>query len=282
LGNVTAANNGRQRITDRFGVGSPEANLTMDRSVSQLVEDACRRWEAQREAAARREIPPRPTPPAFSIAISREAGTPGSSVAKEIGRLLGWQVYDQELLQQIAREMGLRTSLLENLDEREHNWLHETIQAALASLASVQDSPWASESAFVHHLVETVLALGVHGECVIVGRGASFILPPETTLRVRLVAPVRDRVATLSHRLGLSEKEAAHKVRTIDRQRNDFVRDHFQKNPTDPHNFDLILDSSRMPVADLATLIIEALNRLKTASAEKRDSTASRPVVRTR
>jgi cytidylate kinase len=146
----------------------------------------------------------------------------------------------------------------------------------------VQDSPWASESAFVHHLVETVLALGVHGECVIVGRGASFILPPETTLRVRLIAPVRNRVAVLSRKLGLSEKEAAHKVRTIDRQRNDFVHDHFQKNPTDPHHFDLILDASRMSVADLATLIIEALTRLKAAAAEKRDSTTSRPAVRAR
>jgi cytidylate kinase len=253
----------------------------MDRSVSLLVENACRRWEADREAAARREVS-RKTPPAFSIAISREAGTPGSSVAMEVGQLLGWQVYDQELLQQIAREMGLRTSLLENVDEREQNWLHETIQAALASLASVHDSPWASESAFVHHLVETVLALGVHGRCVIVGRGANFILPAETTLRVRLVAPVADRVAMLSHKLDISEKEAARKVRTIDRQRNDFIRDHFQKDPTDPHNFDLILNASRMSIADLATLIIESLNRFKGSRAEEGASTASKSAARSR
>jgi cytidylate kinase len=253
----------------------------MERSAAQLVENAFRRWEAEREAAARRDAQHR-GPPAFTVALSREAGTPGSAVAKEVGRLLGWQVYDQELLQQIAREMGLRASLLESVDERQQSWLHETLQAALASLAAGQDSPWASESAFVHRLVETVLALGVHGECVIVGRGAGFILPPETTLRVRLVAPVRDRIAMLSRKLEITEREAAHKVRTIDRQRNDFVRDHFQKDPTDPQTFDLILNASRMSVADLAALTVETLNRLKAAAQEGGKTTTSKPAVRPR
>ena len=34
--------------------------------------------------------------------------------------------------------------------------------------------PLASGERLIHHLVKTVLALGVHGECVIVGRGAVF------------------------------------------------------------------------------------------------------------
>ncbi|HKD38341.1 MAG TPA: cytidylate kinase-like family protein [Pirellulales bacterium] len=243
----------------------------MDRSASQLVEDAFHRWEAQREAAARRELSQH-KPPGFTIAISREAGTPGSAVADEVGTLLGWQVYDQELLQQIAREMGLRTSLLESVDEREQTWLHETIQGALAALVAGNDSPWASGSAFVHHLVETVIALGVHGDCVIVGRGAGFILPEKTTLRVRLVAPARDRVAMLSDKLNISEREAARRVRTIDRQRNDFVRDHFQNDPTDPRNFDLVLNAARLSIDDLARLIVDALGRFRIAAEMVRSS----------
>ena len=92
----------------------------------------------------------------------------------------------------------------------------------------------ASESAYVHHLVETVLALGILGECVIVGRGAAFILPAATTLRrVRLVGPVRERITALSRKLGITEPEAARQVRTIDRERTDFVEDHFFKDPSD-------------------------------------------------
>jgi cytidylate kinase len=234
----------------------------MDRIFSELVEGACRRWEAQAEAAARGKVHPGFARP-LSIAISREAGTPGSSVAQGVGELLGWQVYDRELLELIAKEMGLRSVLLESVDERQQTWLRESIQSGLASLAAGSAAPWASESSFVHHLVETVLALGIHGECVIVGRGATFILPAETTLRVRLVAPVADRIEMLRHRLGLSQRQAAQRVRTIERQRNDFARDHFQRDPTEPDNFDLMLNASRFSIEEAAETIVEALRRLR-------------------
>lgn len=144
----------------------------MDRLNSVLLESACRRWESQREAADRERLSTA-APRAFTITISREAGTPGGSVAAELGRLLGWPVYDQELLQQIAREMGLRAKLLESVDERRQTWLRETIQASLASLAS-GSAAWASESSFVHHLVETVLALGARRVCDRRSRGGVY------------------------------------------------------------------------------------------------------------
>ena len=120
-----------------------------------------------------------------------------------------------------------------------------------------------SESAFVRHLVETVLALGIHGECVIVGRGAAFILPAKTTLRVRLVAPVKERVSKLSQTLGLSAKDAARRVRTIDRERVDFVQDHFHNDPRDPRQYDLVLNAGRLTAAAQAGLIIDALHSLQ-------------------
>lgn len=248
----------------------------MDRVLSGLVESAWRRWDARRQEADQRDVAPR-TARALNIAISREAGTPGTSVARKLGERLGWQVYDRELVERIAEEMGLRSSLLDSVDERQQTWFRESIQAALASLASGSAAPWASESSFVHHLVETVLALGVHGECVIVGRGAAFILPAESTLRVRLVAPLAERVETMRRNLGISARQAAHRVRTIERQRNDFVRDHFQKDPTDPGTFDLILNTSRLSIDDTAEIIIEALHRLErrlTETTEKTDSLA--------
>ena len=64
-------------------------------------------WESQRKEAA---IPGGHTD-GFTITVSREAGTQGTAVAKELGTLLGWHVYDHELLEQIARNMGLRGPL---------------------------------------------------------------------------------------------------------------------------------------------------------------------------
>lgn len=221
--------------------------------VTEVLARAQQHWrERSKEAAVEGGITTSAS--AFTIAVEREAGVPGTSIAHEVSTRLGWQVYDHELLERIAQEMGLRVSLLESIDEKRQSWLRESLEA-FASVSSV------SESAYVRHLAETILSLGAHGECVIVGRGAVQILPAETTLRVRLVAPLEDRITVIAERFGIPRAEALRQVETTDRDRIRFIKDHFLKDPTDPHQYDLFLNSSRWSVADSADLIIEALHR---------------------
>jgi cytidylate kinase len=200
-------------------------------------------------------------PPTFTIALMREAGTPGTSVAHAVGARLGWAVYDYELLQRIAEETGLRVNLLESVDERRKGWLSESFEA----LGAV---PGLSENAYTRHLVQTVLSLGALGSCVIVGRGAAFILPAERTLRVRLVGQLDDRIKGAAARLGVSRKEAAAWVERTERERAEFVRAHFLKDSADPHHYDLILNSSRWSELQCADLIIMTLQRLQASVAE--------------
>jgi cytidylate kinase len=169
-----------------------------------------------------------------------------------VAHRLSWQVYDHELLELIAREMGLRTSLLESVDERRRSWL-------LDAAVNFDLSPQVSASSYVRHLCETLLSLSAHGECVIVGRGASLILPAETTLRVRLIAPREARIATTMRRLHLSQAEAARWVEQTDRDRTAFVKEHFQHDPSDLGNYDLIVDTAHWDVSECADLIVAGL-----------------------
>jgi cytidylate kinase len=98
---------------------------------------------------------------------------------------------------------------------------------------------------------------------VIVGRGAAQVLPVETTLRVRLVAPLEWRIVAISQKLGISREQAARQIHMIDHERVRFVKDHFHKEATDPRQYDLILNSSRYSVGECAELIVEALRRLQ-------------------
>ena len=213
-------------------------------------------WERRRQAQASAPAP------AFTVALTREAGALGTSIAQEIGRLLGWPVYDHSLLEQIAEDLGVRTNLVESVDERRKGWLLEMTEHLLAV-------PTVSETAYLRRLLETVLALGAHGECVIVGRGAAFVLPPETTLRVRLVAPLEERVKVLADRLGLSHKDAERQAERLDRARADFVRQHFRKDPADPLNYDLFVNASRFTPAAAAACIVEALRDLQLSVANR-------------
>jgi cytidylate kinase len=232
--------------------------------MERLVDRVGRHWEARRQAeAAAARAGQASLAEAWTVALAREAGTQGTAVGHEVGRRLGWPVYDHELLERIAQEMGLRTNLLESVDERRGSWLEEALEDFLAV-------PLVSESAYVQHVIRTVLALGIHGECVIVGRGAAHILPPRTTLRVRLVAPLAERVSAVEKQLGISRQAADRRIRALDREYRRFVQDHFLHNPADPEGYDLVLNASRFAVAECADLIIEALNRVKAPPAADR------------
>jgi hypothetical protein len=96
-------------------------------------------WQSRRKAEGRQVDGPGRSSRAFTIALSRESGARGTSTAREVGARLGWAVYDHELLERIAQEMNLRTSLLESVDERKVSWLQECVEA----FASV---PWGVRS----------------------------------------------------------------------------------------------------------------------------------------
>ena len=223
-------------------------------------------WKERGEAEARA----RQAKPAFTIAISRQSGARGTTTARAVGERLGWAVYDRELVERIAQDMKLQARLLEGVDEKKVGWLREFME-------SFSSAPVVSDIAYVHRLAKTIASLVAHGDCVLVGRGVTHILPVETTLRVRLVAPVAWRVAGMSRKLGVSEEEAAVKVAAIDRQRVQFVREHFNQDTTDPSLYDLVLNTERFSVEQCADLIVEALHRLQAAVAGKAPGPAAVP-----
>jgi cytidylate kinase len=216
----------------------------------QALMRAMQHWEGRRQAAG-----PGSAPAGFTVAISREVGARGTSVARAVGERLGWPVYDHELLETIAREQNVRVSLLESVDERRTSWIEE-------SMEGFAEIPAVSASEYVRYLTETLLSLAAHGACVIVGRGAAQVLPPASTLRVRLVAPPEQRIAWMMREHGLAHDAAARRVAEVEHERHRFVRDHYQKDPTNQHGYDLVLNSGRWSVADCADLIVDALNRL--------------------
>jgi cytidylate kinase len=198
--------------------------------------------------------PARGRRPAPSIAISREAGARGRSVARALGQKLGWQVYDSELVDKVAEEMRQSPGHLESVDERRTSWLEELLTNLLGTARVHSD-------AYLKYLIATVRGLGAVGHAVVVGRGAHCILGPESTLLVRLVADHKDRVHNIMRELGLSEADADAWVDRKGKERTRFVRDVFSKDPAEPHQYDLVLNMSRLSVEEAADLIADLARR---------------------
>src|SRR5262249_20270453 len=86
--------------------------------LAEALSKAYLHWQTQPASA-------KATPPAFTIALSRQSGAGGGTIARAVGARLGWSVYDRELLQKIGDEMGLQATLLERVDEKRESWLGE-------------------------------------------------------------------------------------------------------------------------------------------------------------
>jgi cytidylate kinase len=208
----------------------------------------------------------------FTIAISRQAGALGTTVANAMGQRLGWPVYDQNIVEQIAEKIKKPTFYLREIDERPVTWMED-------SLSWFFTKYHASRTAYMKYLVGAVRGLGEIGRCVIVGRAAPFILPPESTMRVRLVAPLADRTKVIAAQRGLSDKEAAHWVAKTDRDREEFVRAHVGLEPTDPAHYDLVLNTGRLSVEECVRIVEEALHTMESRQAAAKQQPARIPVA---
>jgi cytidylate kinase len=224
------------------------SNFDLERQVNTLTR-AQRHWQEKTETASG-------VKPAYIVSISREAGADAAAVAVEVAKRLGWPVYDRELIERISREMGLHSNLVHAVDEHRKNWLLECVEA-------FTNADTVSESKFVRHLVETLFSLSTLGHCVIVGRGASQVLPASSTLRVRLVGAREDRIKAIQRRMHLTPEQAAKWVDDTDRERTNFVKNHFFKNPEVSSLYDLVLNTSRWTVGECADLILDALKKLE-------------------
>jgi cytidylate kinase len=102
-------------------------------------------------------------------------------------------------------------------------------------------------------------AIGRAGESILVGRGAGYMLPRETTLSIRVVAPLKVRAQRLAERMGVSVRTARRAARDLDRRRAHFDRTMHRANSNDPHNFDLVLDSESLGLEIAAEIIVHAV-----------------------
>jgi cytidylate kinase len=196
--------------------------------------------------------PPPPSVPAgLTIAISRETGARGGTIGRRVGRKLGWQVYDQELLEYLIQESAVQQGLRESLTPEAARWLDVQL-AELVATGRLDDNPP------IVSLARLSLTLGAQGQVVLIGRGAGFLLPRETTLHVRVVAPLNDRVAYLSQCLRLTLDEARERVRLRDARRSDYLSTYLHRPPSDVYGYDLVLNTSSLGEDLCADLVLQA------------------------
>lgn len=206
-------------------------------------------------------------PKSLTVAISRESGARGTTIARKVGELLGWQVFDQELLDYLLVDETGRAQLLADIPGAARAW-------ADSRLEWLQREGRINADSDAVELVRLLLAVAARGDAIIVGRGAGHFLPAESTLHVRVIAPFESRVDYLAYKLRLTGEEAVAEVRNRDDRRAKFLARTLFRDPNDLSAYDVMVNSTRLGVEGAAQFIGWAV-RVKQQFAEVAESVGS-------
>ena len=187
-------------------------------------------------------------PRGLTVAVSRQAGARGATIARKVAELLAWQVFDHDTLDYLVQNDTAREQLLADVPADARAW-------ADAQLAHLQHDRNLNADEDALQLIRLVLTVAARGSAVIVGRAAGFILPPETTVHVRVVAPPEARVAYLAQSLRLTRPEAADEVRARDGRRARFLDQTLGLDLADLTAYDAVVNSERLGVEGAAQFI---------------------------
>lgn len=216
----------------------------MTRSIASLVEEQARRWELRRRDGGTRAS-------RGVVALASLPGAPADEVARGVSRSLGYDLFDREIVREIARSAHLSERLVSALDERDRSWLGDW-------LASFTSDGWLSTYGYLQELSKVVGAIARHGGAVIVGHGAHAMLGGQGALRVLVTAPLEARVAAAAAAAGLSPDRARQRVLAEEAERRSFLEKHFHVGLTDPDAYDLAVNVDRLDVAAAVALVTAA------------------------
>jgi cytidylate kinase len=190
------------------------------------------------------------------VTISREYGSGGVFIAEKLAKKLGYDLFHQEIIQEMAQSAKISKRIVKTLDEKGLSTLDEAISALIN-----EKHLWPDQ--YLRHLMQVISTIGKHGRAVIVGRGAHVILPVEKILRVRVVCPLPHRIKNIARRLNVSGAEARKIVLKTDADRRSFIRKYFYIDASDPLTYDVVINTGRISYDTAVESIIAGLKTLK-------------------
>ncbi len=221
----------------------------MGKGIESLVERQVQQW--REEARAGHAPTPNTSGQCPTICLSRERGAHGAAVARAVAERLHFTVYSHDLVQEIAARAYVSDRLVDSLDERARDAVDTWVENLLHGGGF-------TASDYLRNLTRVVATVSRHGRGIIIGRDAHLVLDPAVTLRVRVYAPVQWRISHLSESEGMTREAAEEEIRRVDEERRAFTQEHFTIDPNTPHQFDLMVNTSRFSVATAADLVVAA------------------------
>ena len=197
------------------------------------------------------------------ITVSRMVGSGGAELAARVAATLGWQLVDNELVDSVAQRLGVPVSEVVEREERVPTPVQRLADAlALGApelLTGSSSTPLPPSEERILEVTANVIEEAVaSGPTVLVGRGAQWVLGErEDSLHVFCYAARAELAARIAARLSLSLKDAEKYVIESNRQREQYVRSHWNRAWLAQENYHLCLNTGWLGIDRAASIVVQ-------------------------
>jgi CMP/dCMP kinase len=197
------------------------------------------------------------------VTVSRQYGSGGSEVAERVARALGWQLYDNAVVDEVARRLGMSSEEVSAREERVPS-LPERIASAMALgmpevMPTVADLAMQPSEERIVEMTKRVIEEAVQaGPAVLVGRGAQCMLAARAdALHVFYYAPTEALASYAVTNLGIAREDAARVVADRNHHREQYVKQHWKRDWRDFANYHVCVNTAWLGLDGAAELIVQ-------------------------
>ncbi len=183
------------------------------------------------------------------VTISRGSGTLGEDIGKAVAGKLGYEYVGKDMiLKEIQAQACPQDKWLEwgrELDEHGPSVWERFDRSFLGFVALVESA---------------VYGFALKNNRVIMGRGANWLLRDVPyALRVRIVAPMEERINRVSDREHVNKETARRMIEFSDHERTSYLHAVYRKDGSEPEDYDMVFDTGKLGVEEVVGLIADAI-----------------------
>jgi cytidylate kinase len=195
------------------------------------------------------------------ITVSRQSGAGSGIIDEKVKDILQeyqneeygeWAIFDKNLMEKILED--------HQLPERLGKLFREEKKSGMASMMNELLGLQPSKFTLLHKTTQTILQLAQMGNVIIVGRAGAVItanLP--NSFRVRLIAPVEDRIKRMMDYYLTGRKEALERIKDEDTSRKEYLKENFHKDIEDPLLYHMIINTHQLSYDEAAQVIANSV-----------------------
>lgn len=161
------------------------------------------------------------------ISISREHGTNGKEIAKQVANILNIKFYDKEKIKEFAIKNGLIDNDYSNKDIYDNFLSLDVNKEAIINQTKV------------------IKKIANNSNAIIVGRASDYILRDNTNLiKIFIYAPLDYRIKNILNNYGDNQNEALKNILNSDKSRSNYYSAISNKKWGEKNNYDLYIDAT--------------------------------------